>query len=117
MVKKLLSFFIVIEILSFAGAAICANPNSKPVEIQITVTDKGFQPPSIKVPSGRFVTLKITRKSDETCATAVLIPSLKIKKYLPLNKMVTLALGRLEKGEIKMGCPMEMMESSIIHVE
>lgn len=85
--------------------------------IKIEVTEKGFQPSSIDVKPNIPVILQITRTTDSTCATDVQIPIKKIKKDLPLNKMVTIEIGKLEKGEIKFGCGMNMMDSGMIHVK
>lgn len=85
--------------------------------VTIEVTEKGYQPNMIEVKPGIPVVLQITRKTDSTCATDVQIPAKKIKEKLPLNKMVTIKVGKLEKGEIKFGCGMNMMDSGMIHVK
>jgi plastocyanin domain-containing protein len=78
------------------------------------VTEKGFEPGTLTVQPGTQITLKITRKTDSTCATAVQVPSKKIKKELPLNKAVAIDLGVLAKGEIRFACGMNMIEGKII---
>lgn len=83
--------------------------------VKLTVTDDGFEPSTVDVKPGTFVTLKVTRKTDSTCATQINIPSKKIKKDLPLNKEVTVEVGKLEKGEVRFACGMDMV-SGIIHV-
>jgi plastocyanin domain-containing protein len=80
--------------------------------IEVSVTEKGFEPNVIKVRPGDSVTLTITRKTDATCATMVQVPTKKIKKDLPLNTPVTLSLGIAPKGEIRFGCGMNMMEGA-----
>jgi plastocyanin domain-containing protein len=87
------------------------------LKVNLSVTDKGFEPNKIDVAPDQNVILNITRKTNETCATKIQIPSLKIKKDLPLNKMVSIDLGKLKKGEIRFGCGMNMMESGIIDVK
>lgn len=82
--------------------------------VEIQVTEKGFEPSSMNVKPGVPVFLKITRKTDSTCATQIKISSKKIEKELPLNKTVTVALGKLDKGEIRFGCGMDMMTGQII---
>lgn len=84
--------------------------------ISIEVTEKGFVPGSLNVTSGTDVTLEVTRKTDATCSTEIQVPSAKIRKPLPLNQKVSIALGKLEKGEIRFGCGMEMMEGGKIVV-
>lgn len=83
----------------------------------VTVTQEGFQPKTIKAKSASAVILKITRKTDATCATEIQIPSKNVKKNLPLNKTVSIELGVLEKGEISFGCGMNMMEAGVISVK
>lgn len=96
------------------GAIAYAAPKIEPQIIILSVTDKGFEPSSINVKPGTPVTLKVTRKTDATCATQIEISSKKIKKDLPLNQEVTVDLGKLEKGEIRFACGMNMMEGKII---
>lgn len=96
------------------GATAQAKDASQSIEL--AVTENGFEPNSIDVKPGTDVTLKVTRKTDSTCASQVQVPSKKIKVDLPLNKTVTVALGKLEKGEIRFGCGMNMMEGGRIVV-
>lgn len=84
--------------------------------ININVTDKGFEPSNIKVSTKENVILAITRKTDETCATEISIPSRKIRKLLPLNKLVTIDLGKLKKGDLNFSCGMDMT-SGVINVQ
>ena len=88
-----------------------------PTVIDLEVTEKGFVPNKIDVVTNRPVELKITRKTDSTCSTSIQVPALKLKKDLPLNKTVSVALGKLTKGEIRFGCGMNMMDSGIIYVK
>lgn len=94
--------------------AIAKSPSQT---IKVEVTKDGFVPNSIDVAPGTDVTLEVTRKTDETCSKDIQIPSKKIAKTaLPLEKPVLIALGKLERGEIKFGCGMDMMDSGKIHV-
>lgn len=105
-------------VLIFGVSAAHAGPtNQKSQNIDLLITEKGFEPKQIDVKPGTDVTLKVTRKTDQTCSTEVQIPSKGIKKTtLPLNKPVTIALGTLEKGEIRFDCGMDMMDSGRINV-
>jgi len=88
-----------------------------PIIIDLQVTEKGFEPNKIDVVTDKPVKLKITRKTDNTCSTSIQIPALKLKKDLPLNKTVSVALGKLTRGEIRFGCGMNMMDSGMIYVK
>jgi plastocyanin domain-containing protein len=84
--------------------------------VKLEVTEKGFVPSEINVTPGAEVVLEVTRKTDQTCSTEIQVPSKKINEKLPLNKTVTIALGKLEKGEIRFGCGMNMMDGGKIFV-
>lgn len=88
--------------------------HAKDQVIELQVTEKGFEPSSVDVKAGVPVVLKVTRKTDSTCATQIKIKSKKIEKDLPLNKPVTIALGKLDKGEIRFGCGMDMITGNIL---
>ena len=102
-----------------AISSVAAGNGSKPTSqtVEMKVIDTGFEPKQIQVKPGIPVVLNITRTSDLTCSTEILVPSRKINQKLPLNKMVSVQLGSLEKGEIKFGCGMNMMDHGIIDVK
>ena len=82
--------------------------------VDLQVTEKGFEPNSVDVKPGVPVVLKVIRKTDSTCATQIKIKSKNIEKNLPLNKPVTIALGKLDKGEVRFACGMDMVTGNII---
>lgn len=83
----------------------------------LLVTEKGFEPAILKVKAQTPSTLKITRKTNATCAREITIPSQKIKVDLPLDKEVTVQVGKLAKGEVKFGCAMNLMIGGVMNVE
>ena len=102
-------------LISFVGFARAESPALQTVIL--TVTDHGFEPKTVDVKPGIPVVLKITRMTEMTCATEIIIPTKKIKRDLPLNQTVEIKIGKLKKGEIRFGCGMNMMESGQIHVQ
>ncbi len=98
-----------LSLLSFANAA--------KTNIDLSVTENGFEPESIDVKPGSDVVLQVTRKTDSTCAKQIQVPSQKVKVDLPLNQTVAVNLGKVKKGEIRFGCGMDMMEAGRIVVE
>lgn len=82
--------------------------------VNLSVTSKGFEPSEIKVKPGTHVVLKVTRKTDETCATEIQIKEKKIKEKLDKNKEVSIDLGTLKKGDIRFACGMDMVSGHII---
>ena len=82
--------------------------------VEITVTDKGFEPDRIAVKKGDPLELVVTRKTDDTCAKKIVIPDLKVKAALPLNEAVTLRLTPAKAGELKYVCGMDMVTGVLV---
>jgi plastocyanin domain-containing protein len=85
--------------------------------VVMTVTDKGFEPQNLRVRKGEPVTLVITRKSDATCATEIVIDEYGIKTPLPLDKAVTVTFTPKKSGTLKYGCAMQKMIGGVIRIE
>ena len=110
-----------------AFVAACSKSDSKPAgeaptpsptgdRVLISVTDKGFEPDNVAVPSGKPVTLVFTRKSDTTCAKEVVIPldGQTIEKKLPLNEPVEVAVTFPKAGQITYACGMDMLKGVVV---
>lgn len=84
--------------------------------IAISVTDKGFEPENVAVPSGKPVTLVFTRNTDSTCAKEVVIPieGQKIEKKLPLNEAVAVEVTFPKAGQITYACGMDMVKGTVV---
>jgi plastocyanin domain-containing protein len=102
-------------ILGSAVASGCAGGSEgRMKEIQVAVTDKGFEPKEIRVKKGEDVTLVVTRRSDQTCATEIVVAGGKVRAALPLNQPVRVALGTIDAGGVKFACGMGMLEGSVV---
>jgi plastocyanin domain-containing protein len=86
-------------------------------DVVMTVTDKGFEPPNIRVRKGEPVKLTITRTSDATCATEIIVDDHVAKTPLPLNKAVVVSFTPKKTGALKYGCAMQKMIGGVITVE
>jgi plastocyanin domain-containing protein len=106
-------------LLTASGCAACNSQAQPPLanDVSMFVTDKGFEPQNLRVKKGEPVKLTITRKSDATCATEIVIDEYGIKTPLPLNKAVTVAFTPKKSGELKYGCAMQKMIGGVIRVE
>ncbi|MBC7427836.1 MAG: cupredoxin domain-containing protein [Bacteriovorax sp.] len=100
--------------LIFSGISVA---KTAPNEYKLVITEKGYEPGTLKVKAGSPVVLKITRKTNATCAREVLVPSQNLKFELPLDKEVTVKIASLPKGEIKFGCAMNMMVGGVMIAE
>ncbi len=83
-------------------------------EIHVNVTANGFEPAEVRVPAGRPVTLVMTRKTDQTCATEVEFASLHQRYSLPLDQPVTIRLPATQKGALRYECGMHMLSGRIV---
>ncbi len=86
-------------------------------EVKMAVTDEGFEPANVKVKKGQPVTLAITRKTDATCATEIVIDEHDVNTKLPLNKEVKVTFTPNKSGQLKYGCAMGKMIGGVITVE
>lgn len=84
--------------------------------VEMKVTTAGYVPKKVEAKSGEKIKFQITRVTDATCATEILIPDLKVNKVLPLNKTVSFEIGPLKKGTHRFGCGMNLMIDGTIEV-
>jgi plastocyanin domain-containing protein len=94
-----------------------AAAKPKDHRIAMEVTGEGFVPSNVKVKANEPVTLVITRKTDETCATELLIEGTDINTRLPLNQPVEIAWTPTKAGAVKFGCAMDKMIGGVLLVE
>lgn len=83
-------------------------------EYQIALTDRGFEPAEIKIPSNQAVTLVVTRKTDQTCAKELVFADTKQRHELPLNQPVRIALPPQQGGTLSYACAMDMISGKIV---
>lgn len=106
----------VVMLVAALGGAQAAEP-TKARRIEISVTEEGFEPTPIKVKQGQPLLLVVTRKTDATCATTLVLDEAKISADLPLNKAVELPFTPSKSGKIKYGCTMGKMIAGVLLVE
>ena len=86
----------------------------KPGATLVVADDKGCTPSAITVAKGATATLTFLRTTDETCATAVVFPELKLKKDLPLNQPVDVEIPTGEARKLAFQCGMGMFKSAVV---
>ena len=94
-----------------AGRAEAAPASSKDRVVEIKVTDNGFEPSPVPLKKGEPVTLKVTRTTDNTCATDFVLDEHNIHQKLPLNQTVAIHFTPEKTGELTYGCAMQKMVS------
>ena len=103
----------VAAVLVIALGAWGCSQKATPQTIKLTVSDRGFVPAQITVKKGAPVTLLVTRETEATCATELVIEGTDIRKPLPLGEEVVITFTPEKKGELHYSCPMDMVSGSI----
>lgn len=80
--------------------------------IDITV-EGGYQPDVISVSQGKTTKINFFRKDPSSCLEEVVLSDFKIKKYLPMNKKVTIEINPKRTGEFIFSCAMNMNHGKI----
>lgn len=83
-------------------------------KIAVTVDEHGFHPSAIEVAKGQHTTLEFRRTSEQTCATSVVFPELKLEKPLPLNQTVAIQLPANLSSPLVFQCGMGMYHGKVV---
>lgn len=90
-------------------------------ENQVVATDSidiivngGYSPSNIVVKKGQTIKLNFLRKDPSSCLEEVVLGDFKTRKYLPLNKKVTVEIKPQEEGEFPFACGMNMYHGKLI---
>ncbi len=81
--------------------------------VAIHVTENGFEPAVVNVKAGSPVTLLVTRLTDQTCATELVIKAENVHQSLPLNHQVAITFTPEHKGDVTYVCGMDMLKGTI----
>lgn len=82
--------------------------------VRVEITQQGFTPSSFKLRRGVPARITFLRKTNETCATEVVISAYGINRTLPLNKAVVVSFTPNKSGEFNFACGMNMMKGKIV---
>lgn len=85
--------------------------------VDLAVTEKGFEPSPVPLKKGEPVKLVVTRKTDLTCATELVMDEYKIDAKLPLNEPVEIAFTPHQSGTLRYGCAMGKMIAGTLVVD
>ncbi len=87
---------------------------SRPVEIR--VTRNGFEPARVRAVRGQPLDLVVTRTTDDTCATEIVIPDAGLTVPLPLGRPVHVTFTPKKSGALRYSCAMGMF-GGVVDVE
>jgi plastocyanin domain-containing protein len=94
------------------AALLAAAPAARNIEMK--VTDKGFEPSRIEVKKGEPLHFVVTRKTDATCAKELVIEDRDLRKKLPLDQSVSFDFTPDKTGEITYACGMGMISGLLV---
>jgi plastocyanin domain-containing protein len=109
--RKILSLPALALGLLLTSAAVAAPA---PRVIEISVTSEGYVPSEVKVKAGQPLTLVITRKTERTCATEIVVKDYGINTKLPLNKPVEVSFTPTKAGKVRYACGMNMIAGVLL---
>jgi hypothetical protein len=81
---------------------------------KVILSDKGYEPASLKLKPDIPARITFLRQTDTTCGTEIVIPEYGIKTKLPLNKEVVVELTPKKSGEFEFTCGMGMLRGKIV---
>jgi plastocyanin domain-containing protein len=87
--------------------------HSGPREVSIRAGVNGFDPWRIEARQGETLVLLVTRTTDDTCATELVIPEAGVNAPLPLGKPTRVELTPKGKGTLRFSCAMKMFQGEI----
>jgi plastocyanin domain-containing protein len=102
-------FVFVMALALLAGCGVSSGPS----EVQVSVTDNGFEPKNVVIKKGQAAVLVITRKTENTCATEAIFTETGKKYELPLNTPVRIDLTGSSPGTIHYACGMDMEHGTV----
>jgi plastocyanin domain-containing protein len=94
-------------------AAGCHRGPAPAEPVKVIVTKNGWEPWKIPARKGEKLVLLVTRTTDETCATELMIPEAGVNVPLPLGKEVRIELTPERTGPLRFSCAMKMFQGVI----
>ena len=91
-----------------------AKPEKAARTIEISVTKEGFTPAEVKAKAGETVKLAVTRKTEKTCATEIVMKDFGVNEPLPLNKTVVVTVKPEKAGSYRYACGMDMIAGALV---
>ena len=112
---KRFAFLLAVAIAATGCASRNATTLADARRVAIHVTENGFEPAVVTAKAGEPVTLVVTRTTDRTCATELVLKdaNLDIRRDLPLNKAVEITFKPSKTGDLVYACGMDMYRGTV----
>ncbi|MET0405101.1 MAG: cupredoxin domain-containing protein [Cystobacter sp.] len=98
-------------------APVPAGRPGEPRTIALSITEKGYEPSPVTLQKDQPVKLVLTRTTEHTCATEIVLDEYQINTPLPLHQPVEVAFTPTKTGKLVYGCAMGKMISGTFLVE
>lgn len=112
---------VIVTLLGIGGIAFTywffLMKNEKEVSVSDSVditVNGGYSPEVISIPKGKTTKLNFIRTDPTDCLGEVVLGDFKIRKELPINQKVTVAITPQKAGEYIYACGMNMYHGKII---
>ena len=81
--------------------------------VQVLVDGAGYHPSTIRTSAGATVRLQFRRITADACGEELVVPSLNIRRALPLNQTVEVTLPAVT-GRLAFTCGMNMLQGAVV---
>lgn len=78
------------------------------------IVDGGYAPSTISIPQRKTTKISFIRKDSSSCLEEVVLGDFKIRKFLPLNKKVTIEVTPKKTGTFNFACGMNMFHGKMV---
>ena len=108
---------ILLALTLFSATTFCVAAQDQSPEMQtvtINLTEKGYEPTSIKLEKDIPANVTFVRLTDKTCGYKLAIPEYGIERDLPLNKPIAVEFTPKKSGEFAFTCGMGMLRGTLV---
>lgn len=78
------------------------------------IVEGGYNPSTISIPKGKSTKINFFRKDKNSCLEEIVLPEFKIRKFLPLNRKLTIEVSPQKTGTFQFECGMGMFHGKLI---
>ncbi len=97
-----------------ALASRTASAPKAPHFVGLTISESGTEPTEVTAKKGEMLHLVVTRSTDRTCATRLVVPEYGIDVELPLHRTVLVDLMPKTTGRLRLLCGMAETLATLI---
>lgn len=91
-----------------------AHAQGSAAQVSMIVTADGFIPSQTRAKVGKPVTLVVTRKVEQTCATDIVIKDFGVNRPLPQDTPIEIKFTPTKAGPIHYACAMGMVSGELV---